>query len=442
MFIKWKKKSDRFANPVLSDMSGMQEIPRKPVKPVKAKMEKPAKAERPKKPAKVAKSNRKYQVVANANDLAHISNRKLLVGGELVVSAMHANQVQAKGFIAQKPRDAVGGVLSSLSKDATKVHVSVHPNLLDIGNCRVAFTIDGYMSYGLSQRKGTVAVLGGIERDDGAFHVDILVFESGRLADLYDRELPEKTSITFEAAAESVIDEIRSKYPRAKVVQAAPLSDWEIEGVEYVGEKALKRLSFYPISKTGSSRGGLLLPSAVGVMGCLIFCGAIGSGWNKYSEAQARYEAAATHPAIKEQGGVDNDYINVMSQRRFFMEGPRKQDLMPDLALNIVRGVASVQAVQIVELKLPAPAVNPQGPQVGIPIVNPDGNPNLITAARVPDCWIRISVPRANSSAMDQAKDVIKMIANSTGMSLRLVHQGVQDDRTRRIYTIEGFIHG
>lgn len=387
-------------------------------------------------------SKNKIISAASQQDLAGIKERRLLIGGQLVFAAMQAGNTPPKGYVAQMPREAVSGLLAGFKKNNPKVHVHVHPSALELPKTRFAFAIDAYLTWGAKQRSGTVALFGGIERNDGGFHVDVLVFDEGRLVELYDQELPERGSSRFGAAAESIVSQLRAKFPGVRVLQAAPLSDWGLTGVEYVGERPLKHLSFKPLSRSLNDRGHLALPAAIVLAGVLFNIGAVGMAWTNYRNAVSRYDAAAADPEIAKQGGIDSNYINVMTQRRVFMEAPRRQDLLPAKILSIVRGIGVLPSVQIVEMKLPAPSIGAQ-PSSGV-VVNPEGSKDkdLITPERVPDTWMRISVPKSNGSALDQAHDVLSTLARSTGMTLRLVQRGWQDDGARRIFTIEGFIHG
>lgn len=384
----------------------------------------------------------KYAMAASAADLGASQTRKLLIGGQLVFAALHSDSKPPKAYVAQQPREAVPGLLAGFRKNNPKVHVHVHPNVLDHSKARFAFLIDAYVGWGVKQRKGSVAVIGGIEQKDGGFHVDVLVFDTGRLVSLYDLELPERSSPRFDAAAASVVARIAVAHPKARIVQVAPLDNWNLQGVEYLGDKPLRSLSFRPIGRGTSNKRHLLLPASIVAAGAIFNAGSIGLAWGKYSESIERYDVAARDPMIVKQGGIDSNYINVMTQRRLFMETPRRQDLLPNKILTIVRGIGVLPSVQIVEMKLPAPSLGTQ-PASNI-VVDPEGNknPNLITADRVPDTWMRISVPKSDGSALDQAHDVLARLADSTGMTLRLVQRGWQEDGARRIFTIEGFIHG
>lgn len=385
----------------------------------------------------------KMNMIANVYDLGNDLDTKLLLGGTAVFVSLQASQAPPKGFIAQRPREAVGGLFGGFNKKSPKVFVYFDQKLMDLAKTRFAFVIDSYLSWGLSQRKrkGVMVLLGGIERIDAESHLDVLVFDNGNLIDLYDRELPARKSLMFNAAVESVIGEILSKHPTASIKQAGPMDSLDLPDVEYIGNKPLKKISYRPLSKSMSSNGDYVVPTLVVLGGLLFYVAAIGSGWNRYSGALSKYEIAAADPSFKAQGGADINYLDVMTQRRFYMNAPRRQDLLPDAALNIVRGIGAVKNVQIKELKLPAPSVSPQT-QYGFAVV-PTGKTNndLIQADREPDASLTISVPSTSASALDQAREVMTIIANQTGMSLRLTINGSKNEGKLRTYKIEGFIH-
>ncbi len=382
----------------------------------------------------------KFVILGNTRNIREITSRKLLIGGQAVFASMQPT-TPPQGFVQQAPREAAGGLLSGFKKNMPKVYVYVDPKLFELPKARYALTLDAYLGWGVRHRKGVTVLIGGLETDDET-SVEVLVFDSGGLIDLADRNLPERSSTKFRSAADALIDDYRARFPSARFVQAAPLSDWELVGVDYIGEKPLRRVSYRPLVKTISAKTGYVIPVAIALVGVAFYGGALSKGWGRYTRAVAEYEQAAADPAIQKQGGIDVGYLDVMQQRRFFMDEPRRQEILSQKTESFVRGIGAVQDVKIIELKLPAPSINPQS-QIGVTISPENAQAkNKLNGDRAPDVWMTISVPRSDAPAIDQAKQVMTTIANSTGMSLRLAHQGWKDDQSRRIYTIEGFIHG
>jgi len=398
--------------------------------------------------------NSKMFVVENVQDLKSITTRKVMVGGgHLIFATTQARAEPPKGFVAQRPREAGMGLLAAFKKNTPKVYVHVHPALVGVDKTRFALLLDSYIAWGISwarhargQTKGTVALIGGIEHEGRPSHIDVLVFENGRLVALYDQELPERDDFRFQASAEAIVAKIRSDYAGVKIKQAAPLSNWGLEGVEYIGEAGVGQPKYAPITRSLNSHMEFVVPAALAAIGIVYNFGAIGMAWTDWGSAQGSFNEAVNDPALRETGGIDSAYIDVMNQRRIFMETPRKQDVLPDKVLQIVRGIGVLPGVQIIELRLPAPSVTVQipGQSPAAPIINADGGKNhdLITADRGADAQIRISMPKSAASAIDQAREVLGQLAGGTGMSLRLTQDGVAEDKDRRVFTIEGFIHG
>jgi len=172
-----------------------------------------------------------------------------------------------------------------------------------------------------------------------------------------------------------------------------------------------------------------------------LYVSAIGLGWNRFMTAQAAYDEAVNDPWVRQQGGIDTSYLDLLNTRRRYMDEPRRQTLLAEKAASIVQGIASVREARIVEIRLPAPSIRPER-QVEM-TVNPDSRVGRreIAADRLPDVLLTLSVPRSPETALEHARRVMSEVANHTGISLRLVHQGWRDAQGRRIFTVEGFIH-
>jgi len=390
-------------------------------------------------------SKSQYDCVAEASQLATVRGKRALLAGRAVFASMNATTPEPEGYLAQPYRDVSADILASFRKNQPKVRVAVHPELVHQNKVRFALAIDGYLAWGHRRRKGVVALLGGIEQAEEDFVIDVMVFDDGELVDLFSRELPPVSASLFKDAVKTIVNDLKFRYPEASLYQASPLSDWGLQGVEYIGDKPLRRLTYRPLAKSTSSKAEYLVPAAVVGLGMLVGGYFLAEGFGQYTRSQSAYMAAAADPAMKEKGGIDTDFLNMMQQRRFFIEAPRKQEILAEKAALFVQGIAAVPDVQILELKLPAPSVVPQN-QVGIAPQGDDKSRNLITADRSPDVSIRISVPLPPGSklAMEQAETVLRTISQRTGLSLNLARQpdGWKDAGGRRIFTIEGFIHG
>jgi len=384
----------------------------------------------------------KLTVLSSIGDpaaLREIKTRKVLIAGEPVFTSLNADV--PSGFVKRQARDASAGIFVQFSRNAPKVFVAVDERLVGLPKLRFALAFDGYLAWGLRDRRKGVTVLFGGGESAEAVNVEILVFADGRLIELREKSLPHSESSYFRDTLLTMIDDIRTSFPTARFVQSAPLRNWDIDGVEYVGDKPLRGLSYRPMTRVVTRRSIYALPAALGLLGLLAYPAAVITGWTTYSTAVDEYETAISDPAIKSKGGMDTNFLTTMNARRMYMDQPRRQTALAEKASSIVRGLAAVPDVRVVEMKLPAPGLNPQA-QIGI-TVNPEAEKmrNQISQDRSPDVWISIAVPKTTDAAIIQAKAVMTQIANTTGMSLRLAHQGWRDDQSRRIFNIEGFIH-
>lgn len=371
--------------------------------------------------------------------------RRVLLAGEVVFASLQG-ALPPSGFVSQAPRDAQGGLAVHFMKNAPKVHVSIDQRLCKIPRIRCALALDGYLAWGLGERrKGIVVLLGGAESEHST-HVSILAFSGGKVSELDEKVLPPATATYFRDALASMVGELRLKYPTAHFVQAAPLPDWALEGVEYLGEKPLRGLSFRSIALRGPSRhvAPALVYAGIGALGMSFYAAAITTGWNRYDRAVAAYGKAVADPAIEGRGGIDTGFLSVAGARRVFMESPRRQAVLVEKAEAVVRGIGSVPGVQIVEMKLLSQAVRaPQTPAAGVVEESPqqEQQRRSLAADRTADVAISLSVPRAKEPAVNQAQSVMAQIAAHTGMSLRLTHQGWREDKETRTFRIEGFFH-
>lgn len=364
---------------------------------------------------------------------------KVLLAGDVVFASLK-NKV-LDGYVLQSQIEASNNLVRQLTRKSETVYLSVHERLFAANKGRFAMAVESYIAWGLKRsKKGTTILYGGASTPNRT-NVTIIVFSEGSVVEIDDRELPQASASYFNDSLTQMHAEIVAKYPTAQYFQASPLDDWKVPGIEYVGVKPLSGASYRPLSRGFSKSSAFVVPAIVGVCGLLFYIGAIGIGWGKYTKAISDYEVAISDPSIKSQGGIDTKFLNVVTARRAYMLDPRRQSALSEKTAFVVRGIGAVADVKILQLKLPAPSINPQR-QAGIS-VSPDQakQRKAITPERIPDVWLSIAVPKSGTTGIDQGKATMSVIANATGMSLRLPHQGWREELGRRIYNIEGFIH-
>lgn len=371
--------------------------------------------------------------------LANLTERKVLLAGEATFASLNQNIPQ--GFVPQPPREATSGLLSQFKKNAKKVYVALDQRLFDARKTRFALAFDGYLSWGFRQRSNVPIVLFGGGESSTGVNVEALIFHKSELVELREKALPQKESMYFQDSLTAMLAELRLAYPTARFIQAAPLTDWNVGDVEYIGDKPLRRLAYRPLSRNHDSRSSYVVPALLAALALFIYPAMAVSGWKAYTTAVAEYDAAMSDPAVNSKNGMDTDFLTTMNSRRIYMEQPRRQTTLAEKTSFIVTGIAAIPKLQIMEMKLPAPGSNPQD-QVGLTI-NPEktGQRAKIQLDRPADIWISIAAPTTGDAALVQAKDIMTQIANNTGMSMRLTHQGWRDEGPRRIFNIECFVH-
>lgn len=381
-------------------------------------------------------AQQKYSIAASNAELAGQAGDRLLLAGQLVYASLHLDAKPLSSYSPARTLDASSGqllglplgLLAGLSlgsrKNQPKVYLYVDANVLALPKVRCAFLIEAYLAWGRKQ-KGCLALIGGTARKDEGFLLDVLVFEEGRLVALYDQELPQEHSPRFALAIASVLRRIQENYPGARMVQAAPLVDWALPGVEYLGDEVLRALSFRRIGQQADSKRQLALPLAIVVCGAVFALVAIGMAWGRYNAAIAHYERAISDSAIARQGGLDAQYLSLLAQRQQFMALPRVQETQTAKLLTMIDAIAVLPEVQIVEIKCSTIKLSETS----------------MASEAIPDTWLRISLPKNERPALEQAQEILAKLAANTRMSWRLVPRGWQEDRARRIFTVEGFSH-
>jgi hypothetical protein len=337
-------------------------------------------------------------------------------------------------------RDAGKGFVANLRKSAPKLKLYARTELFANNKVRFAFLIDAYLAYGnrVQKKDELLAVIGGLESEFERFPVDILVFNQNGLVRTQENTLPPTSNHSFPIDCNGIVQGLRVEHPGIRIIVAAPLSAWTMADVEYEDKIPFDKLSFKPLTSAKAAQDRYGLPVATMLAGAAIFSVMTASGWSEFSSARERYAVASSDPALKKQGGVDTNYLNVMTQRRQFMEAPRRQDLLSNKTMDIIRGISAVPNVKIVEIKMPAPSLSAATSHIGV--VAPSQLTGKDAPNQVPDVWMKISVPKSDGPAIYQARDLVRALIESTGMSIRTAPDGWAEENGRRVFMLEGFI--
>lgn len=390
--------------------------------------------------------------LSDLDELRNFDQKKAVVGGNLTFLPSFAERKSAKdlglGLVELPPRDAGDTFLSNLRKSAPKFRVFAKSELFDFKKARFAFLVDAYLSYGLRSmsKDERLVIIGGIERTDKEFPINILVFGKGGLIASKEENLSAVGTHGYAGDCASVVQSLLQEHERdalkekrvVRIVIAAPLSPWSVPGVEYEPDIPFNKLSFRPLTAAKAAQERYGLPIAAVIAGVAIFTAMIGDGWSELDAARERHKVANNNPAVKQNGGIDNSYIAVMTQRRNYMEAPRRQDLLSNKTMEIIRGISAVPDVTIIEIKMPAPGISVPRNRVGI---NPVANGPRAAAQRQPDVWMKVSVPKSNGPALYQSREVIRSLIRTTGMSIETSAEGWREENGRRIFVLEGTIH-
>lgn len=370
-----------------------------------------------------------YQCLSASEDIEAFSEKKALVGGNLVFFSINREQTPPQGYVEQQSLNIQRTFTSRLRKKTDKLHVWLHPTLLTLkGKCKIALTIEVYLKWGL-KREGLHALIGGVEDKSKNFLVDVLIFNKNKLVAIYDRELPGRESKRFESAAQSVCEEITRSYPGIDINISSPLSDWGQNNCDYIDGAPLTNLPFKNLITLNSQKKDFIVPGLISFAGVCLFGGFTWHGWQAYSDALHQYEITKQNPVILQQGGVDSYYINVMTQRRLMMEEVRKQDKFSSDIRQVLDGIRGIQDVHVVEVRVPGKALADQH----------SGSSEKQTE---PDVSLSISTPKKNQSSVDQLKEIITNISSNSRYTIRSANPAWKDENDQRIFFLEGDLNG
>lgn len=398
------------------------------------------------KPAK----SRDYQVLAHPSLVDEVTHRKVLLCGDCVALTFDEAASLGAGesgptMMALATRASSRSVKTLLGKTTRPIHVGVDERLLDRPRVRFALAADGYLSWGMQHGRGTTVLLGGAE-DGGTTYLDVFIFQERTLVEVWNRELPGHQEVGFPRLLDALVEMIGDRYPDARVVAAGPLPDWEREGIEYLGTQPLRSLSFAPLSAKLGTAPGMKHALGLAFAGSVLYAGQVAFGWHSYTDAVQAYRAEITDPQLEKAGGISNGMLEVLQQKRLFMEVHRPQELLAARGRRIVSGVAAVPGVQIKSLTFHAGAAGSEPGQFGAPAApapEPAASGDVGAAGvedEAPDVSMELVVQTSSGFALEQAKVLMQQVGSRTGLSLRMASAAEDQGAGTRTFKLQGYI--
>lgn len=441
-FFKRKPKNDAWMEPFFPAPGELDSTTVEKPSPRPAPPDPRAKVRPPKKPHRLGSrevSSAKgdglpdYEVVASLDQLPGAVSQRILLCGHAVFATM-SSQEDAPGvqFMAVQSRSTVGklrGIFSPAAK--RQVYVWVPSELWGTPKTRYALALDSYLQWGFTKSKAVTVVLGGAE-SGGHTYLDLLVFEDRKLVDIGEKDLPGASDPTFQLALKAVIEGIQTRHPGARIVAAAPLPDWGIVGVQYLGEPVLGGLAFKPLAARRATVQGRSLAVALLVAGFAAYGLQLAFGWKSFTTARQAYSDASTDEVVRSAGGINNARLELLQLRDGFMTEERRQEGLASRSTGIVAGIASLPGVQIRRISFGRASSQ-----------NAAGSPeNAAGDTMEADVSMELLIPKAGDSALQDAEALMTVISSRTGMKLRLAKSaGWSTDEASGIRTlrIEGF---
>lgn len=361
--------------------------------------------------------------ISNLDQLSDVvaqgTNETILIGGDLVFithdkEALDAITDESDGeerYIVQPRRLATKAKL--FDKDRAYLYVAIDAQATDILESYpgpVAFLIDQYLAYGLTQKAPTIVIGGGSTGAGTESNVEILVFNNNTLIDSF-----EKTILISSYQIDMMMAEIITQYPDYAIHWCHPLDVPPIcdltnqEGFEDVGDAPfrtiVKRKLF--LKSQGADEPMYLLPAvAIAAVGFAIFGGVVGMNWLALEKERGLY-----HSEIQ---GFEDAYLNSRSSletlrhREYLLrQGPGNDAVVSKLE-RVLYGAARIPQVVINEVQVYAAMDDEGGSQ-----------------RQSENFLVNLSVPKAadasDTSARQVGEPIVHRLSELTGYGVRLL---------------------
>lgn len=376
---------------------------------------------------------------------------KIILAGPLVFASIKKEGLP--GLIEQFPREASGKMF--ITDTGKKVYLYVDESVFALLGCKFAFAIDGYLNWGKKNalgKKNVFILIGGVASDT-ATHINILVFQDQTVIDIAEKELPATSEIFFSDSIRALIAELNEKYKDAQFFQASPLPDFGINEVAYIGGEPLNGLSYKKLSRTANNTYEYALVSLICIFVSFMTAVTVLDGYIKYQKSQAVYDMAMDEPIIKYVGGMDKNTIKIMGAQKSFIAKQSERWAIVKKADNFLRLLSTVPGIQVLEVKFPIVKLEKKSDAQKSDIAHEVQEKRLKgimgeidlkgKAKNKPeetwDVFATISIKKNQQVMLDQAYDVIRQLADVTGVSFRLAQNGRSESGNNRTIKLEGF---
>lgn len=361
--------------------------------------------------------------ISNLDQLSEIvaqgTSETILIGGDLVFithdkEALDAITDDSDGearYIVQPRRLATRGKL--FDKVRAYLYVAIDAQATDILESypgSVAFLIDQYLAYGLTQKAPTIVIGGGATGAGTESNVEILVFNNNALVDSF-----EKTVLVSSYQVDMMMAEIITEYPDYAIHWCQPLDVPPIcdltsrEGFLDVGDAPfrtiVKRKLF--LKSQGAEEPLYILPAAAIVaVGFAIFAGVVGMNWLSLEKERELY-----HTEIR---GFEDAYLNSRSSlatlrhREFLLrQGPGNEAVVTKLE-RVLYGAARIPHVVINEVQVYAATTE-------------DDNVQRLAENFLVNLSVPMQDDTADASARKIGEPIVHKLSELTGYGVRLL---------------------
>jgi hypothetical protein len=348
----------------------------------------------------------------------------ILIGGDLVFITHNKEELDAiagdsdgeASYIIQPRRLATRARL--FDKTRAYLYVAIDARATDILESypgQVAFLVDHYLAYGLTQKTPTI-VVGGCSAEMGMeTNVEILVFNNNTLIDSF-----EKSVQISSYQVDMMMAEVVSQYPDYAIHWCNPLDVPPIcaltsrEGFQDVGDapfkSIIKRKLF--LKSQGADEPLYILPAAgIVALGFTIFAGVAGMGWLSLERERALY-----HSEIQ---GFEDAYLNsrasleMLRHRDFLLRQGPGNDAIVNKLERVLFGAARINNVVINEVQVYSASSSDDSIQrlaenfmINLSVPKPDGAPD--------------------TSAREVGEPIVHRLSELTGYGVRLLAHNAQ----------------